>query len=135
MRAISVSIWARNSSALAGVTSPFSRLWNRASASTAERSAVAAVGWPWSLEVAPASMKACPAQAVAFQIALPGGDVLARDLGEALEGAAEALVLEVDDRVGAIGGDHMAAPAALADGLVVLQLDPAGPRWWPGSRC
>ncbi len=62
-----------------------------------------------------------PAQAVAFQIALPAGDVLARDLGEALEGAAKALVLEVDDRVGAIGGDHVAVPAALADGLVVLQ--------------
>jgi hypothetical protein len=114
--------------------SPFSRLWNRASASTAERSAVAAVGWPWSDEVAPASMKAARRRRWRFQIALPAGDVLARDLGEPLEGAAEALVLEVDDRVGAIGGDHVAAPAALADGLVVLQR-PAGPRWWPGSRC
>jgi hypothetical protein len=51
------------------VTSPFSRLWNSASASTSERSAVAAVGWPWSVEVAPAAMIG-GAAAVRFQIAV-----------------------------------------------------------------
>jgi hypothetical protein len=121
MRAISVSIWARNSSALAGVTSPFSRLLEQGLGldfgevgRRGGRMAVVAGGGPGLDE-------GRPAQAVAFEIALPGGDVLAADLAEPLEGAAEALVLEVDDRVGAVGGDHMAAPAAVADGLVVLE--------------
>ncbi len=121
MRAISVSIWARNSSALAGVTFPFSRSLEQGLGLDGRQVGGGGGGMAVVGRGGPGLDEGLAAQAVAFQIALPAGDVLAADLGEALEGRGTALVLEVDDRVGAIGGDHVAPPAALADGLVVLQ--------------
>ena len=59
------------------------------------------------------------AVAVRGEVALPGQRVLAGERAEALDVVAEALELGVDDRVGAVGGDHAPLPAAGADLLVV----------------
>src|SRR5690606_10604243 len=61
------------------------------------------------------------ALAVRAQVAVPVVDVLAGDLAEALERRRELLVFRVDHRVRTVGGEHAPAPAAVADGPVVLQ--------------
>jgi len=57
MAAISVSAWARNSSASHDEKSPVTMRPNSASASPADKSSVRAVGWPWSVLVAPMALK------------------------------------------------------------------------------
>src|SRR3546814_6748881 len=63
--------------------------------------------------------------AVRRQIACVGKSVLARKFGETLQIIAKAFEFGIDDRVGAISGDHPTAPFAAfirgADGGVMLE--------------
>ena len=61
------------------------------------------------------------AVAVRAQIAGKRRHVLARRLAEAREIVGESLLLGIDHRVGAIGGDHPALPAARADRAVMIE--------------
>jgi hypothetical protein len=61
------------------------------------------------------------ALAVRAQVAVPVQHVLAGELAEAPQRAGEGLVLRIDHFVRAVGGEHAAAPAAVADRLVVRQ--------------
>lgn len=56
------------------------------------------------------------------EIAVPTVHVLAGLLGEYLHRAGELLMLDVDHRIGTIGGDHPAFPAAIVDGVVRRQV-------------
>ena len=82
----------------------------------AVRSRVRAVGWPWSEEVAPAAMNACPAGPQRGQVAGVRAGVLAGDLAEPVHVGRPAVELHVDHVVGAERGDHPAARPAPAVG-------------------
>ena len=58
---------------------------------------------------------------VRAQIAGEARDILARHLAEAAEIVGEARRLRVDHRIGAIGGDDAALPAAIPDRLVMVE--------------
>ena len=121
IRAISVSIWARNSSASAGVNGPPSTLRNSASASAARQVGGRAVGWPWSVEVAPISRSRRGACGARRDSPARRGTSSPVSSAKRSRLSAEVLVLGIDHRVGPIGGDHPALPAA-------------GARWPCGAR-
>ncbi len=62
------------------------------------------------------------ADAVGFEVAGPGADVLAAQFREPDQGVLEGLVLAVDHRVGAVGGDDAAAPVSGAQLAVMDQV-------------
>ena len=121
IRAISVSIWARNSSASCGSEWPADDLLEQRHrrhrvevGRRRGRVAVVGRGRAHLLEIGPALLQG-------GEIAAPGMRVLAGDLAQRLQPVAEAVELRIDHRVGPEGGDHPALPAAVADGAVVVE--------------
>ena len=72
--------------------------------------------------VAPNALKKARRCAVRVEVAVPGAGVAAGDLAEAVDVGGEARELGIDHRVGAVGGDDPAVPAAVADHLVPAQV-------------
>ena len=62
------------------------------------------------------------ALAMRVEIARPGAGVAAGDLAKLVEIGGKALEIRIDDRVGPIGGDDAAVPAAVADHPVPVQI-------------
>jgi hypothetical protein len=59
--------------------------------------------------------------AMRIQIALPVVDIFAGDLGETIQRTAKRFVIGIDHRIGSIGGDDATAPAAVTNGVMMIE--------------
>ena len=138
MRAISVSIWPRNSSASSDAehvparTLAYSASRIRSGKVRGARGRVAVIG----RRSRRASRKKARRFAMRAQIAGEARDVLAgRSRRSGARFAAKSAIFRVDHRIRPIGGDHPSFPAALADRAMVRRADRAGFRSSRAPRC
>jgi len=94
---------------------------SRACASTFGRSAVRAVGWPWSLARGPVSAEEARRRGDRSEIAAPLAGVLAGQLAKPPQIDGKILAVRVDDVIGAEGRDHSPRPARRPDRGVMLE--------------
>ncbi len=119
--AISVSIWPRNSSAPFASSEPARAASSSFCFSRSGRSAVTALGTPWSVATAPISRKKARRLRCAAIRPAPACGVLAGELGEPRQVRGKARRVGIGDVVGAIGGADAAAQPLLFQLRVMVQ--------------